>query len=219
MSKHIIAVLAVVGATVVNVWLGRLTTIPNWALAMTWVGCYLGIALIYWWPRWKAAWSSFVADPSQRDGTNSTKLNIHLESEFQGEIGTIAVQNFGPTGVFAAQTMWAAAGGDPGYPISVRWRDFDGDKREIIKGQTQHLQFLRAISHPTSVGEVTLLSPRNEHLIHPRWLVDGEILQELLFLTIHISNDAGQKASLSVYVNLAAARNRIVREVVIQRMY
>jgi len=61
-KREILAVLALVGATVVNVWLSRLDWIPTWQLAVIWVGCYVAVVVIAWWSRWKAAYLALRGD-------------------------------------------------------------------------------------------------------------------------------------------------------------
>lgn len=217
------ASLLVLGGIVLNVWVDRLGWIPTWALAVLSGSCYVGAAVMLWWPRWKAAWRAFVTAPPTVKTGDETASTIFLAPSFQDEIGVLRLDNHGQRETFAAQVIWVSAHSDPGYPISCRWKDSAEEKREILSGQSQSLQFLRAIA-TTDNGvarftRVAVVSPTSEYDISPDWIVDGQVLNGLLIVTIRLSTLSGKSETLTISVNLSAGRNQVVREAVAHRNY
>jgi hypothetical protein len=80
MVQIVIAVLALIGATVINVWLGRLNWIPQWLLVVIWTSCYAAIAGIYFRARFSAAYQAFTRRPQSGPSEVGLSKTIGVEA-------------------------------------------------------------------------------------------------------------------------------------------
>jgi hypothetical protein len=68
------------------------------------------------------------------------ELRLLLEPVTVGQMALLKVTNRGPNDSFVAQVM-SVEGAEPGlvFPWSIEWKEWNGEYREILEGQTQVL--------------------------------------------------------------------------------
>ncbi len=154
----------------------------------------------------------------------SGEPSVDVTATFEDETLILSIRNDGPTDSFVVQLRYLLGANPCGtvrfvFPVSLRWKGQTGEQRDIITGQIQHVEVLKACPKLSEdrreafVGPLTLLTATCDVAMQPNWFVPGKLADGLhLWLDIAGAKNGTHRA-VPLDVHLACAGLQMQRVV------